>query len=141
MKWQIDPRSFLVCLLFSSSLFHARSAHSKQMAPPQATNLPGHVWEVYQQSKKSTDKAIRWLLETGGELPEGSSQQISVATLKRAASSLQWRNIQASEEVCNSFQEAISARRHMTSYYRNTEGSLSNETVAHQHFTSVYVSK
>ena len=133
------------------------------MSPPQASNLPAPVWEEYHKSKQRTEKAVDWLLEKGGELPAWSrqplssgglsarssqptsggklparsSQPLSVASLKRAASSIQWRNVQASEEVCYLFEDAISARRHMTSFYKSMESSPSKETETHQHFTSV----
>ena len=93
--------------------------------------------EQYQKSKQSTRKVVQWLLENGGELPEGSSEHIPVASLKRAASNIQWRNIEASEEVCYSFEDAIRARRHMTSFYKSTEGSQTEETETHEHFTSL----
>ncbi|KAL8794107.1 MAG: hypothetical protein Q9195_003292 [Heterodermia aff. obscurata] len=107
------------------------------MPPSQPSNLPAAVWEVYRSSKQKTEKAVNWLLRNSGELAAGSSQHLPVTTLVRAASSLQWRNIEASEEVCYLFEDAIRARRHMTSYYKSTEASPSNETETHQHFTSV----
>ena len=99
--------------------------------------LPSHLLDVYIRYKQGTRAIMSWLLRHGDH--EGQHyDRMSINDMVRLAKTIRTKSLSMPESIDFHFRETIAARKYLSSFFRKTSCSKTDDTgtTNHEHFTT-----